>query len=45
MVRDHKTDLVVVRRLIDHQDISPTARYAEPTEEDLAKAVETLTAG
>lgn len=42
MVREHKTDLVLVARLMGHQDVNTTARYAEPSEDDLAKAVEML---
>lgn len=44
MVREHGTDLVLVARLMGHQDVNTTARYAEPSEEDLADAVEALAA-
>lgn len=44
MVRVHKTDLVLVARLMGHQDVNTTARYAEPSEDDLAEAVEVLAA-
>ncbi len=41
-VLDSGTDLVAVARLLGHQRLDTTARYTQPTERDLEKAVERL---
>ena len=41
-VLDSGTDLVAVARLLGHERLDTTARYTQPTERDLEKAVERL---
>jgi len=41
-VLDTGTDLVAVSKLLGHQRLDTTARYTQPTERDLEKAVERL---
>jgi len=42
MVREQKADLALVAKLMGHQDVNTTVLYAQPTDADLALAVEGL---
>ena len=41
-VLDTGTDLVAVAKLLGHERLDTTARYTQPTERDLERAVERL---
>ena len=42
LVRNPQVDLVTAATFLGHSRLDTTARYAQPSEEDLAKAAETL---
>jgi site-specific recombinase XerD len=42
LVRGGEVDLVTVAAMMGHESLDTTAIYTQPTEEDMAEAVETL---